>query len=81
VRILTLATLSVDESEYFLQNHHASVAALRLLFATNPERRSASLRNQRSPSLEYPLKLATSLRSDVEKWIRTTRPELFEPTE
>ena len=26
------------------------------------------------------LKLATSLRADVEKWIRTTRPELFKPT-
>ena len=26
------------------------------------------------------LKLATSLRADVEKWIRATRPELFEPT-
>jgi hypothetical protein len=26
------------------------------------------------------LKLATSLRLDVEKWIRATRPELFEPT-
>jgi hypothetical protein len=26
------------------------------------------------------LKLATSLRVDVEKWIRTTRPELFKPT-
>jgi len=26
------------------------------------------------------LKLATTLRADVEKWIRATRPELFEPT-
>lgn len=25
------------------------------------------------------LKLATSLRSDVEKWIRETHPELFKP--
>jgi len=25
------------------------------------------------------LKLATSLRADVEKWIRATRPELFKP--
>jgi hypothetical protein len=26
------------------------------------------------------LKLATTLRADVEKWIRATRPELYKPT-
>ena len=50
----SLRTLSVDEAEHFLHNHHASVASLRLLFTFAPERRSASLRNRRSPSPEYP---------------------------
>src|SRR5271157_2398790 len=47
-------TISLDEAEHFLHNHHASVASLRLLFAFTPERRSACLRNRCSPSLEYP---------------------------
>jgi hypothetical protein len=38
-------TISLDEAEHFLHNHHASVAALRLLFTFTPERRSACLRN------------------------------------
>ncbi|MGB8062121.1 MAG: hypothetical protein WCF26_09520, partial [Candidatus Sulfotelmatobacter sp.] len=42
-------------AEHFLHNHHASVASLRLLFTFAPECRSASLRNQRSPSPEYPV--------------------------
>ena len=47
-------TISLDEAEHFLHNHHASVASLRLLFAFTPERRSVCLRNRCSPSPEYP---------------------------
>ena len=39
-------TISLDEAEHFLHNHHASVASLRLLFTFTPECRSASLRNR-----------------------------------
>ena len=49
-----LRTLSVDDGEHFLHNHHASVASLRLLFTFTPECRSPSLRNRCSPSPEYP---------------------------
>jgi hypothetical protein len=38
---------------------NASVASLRLLFTFAPECRSASLRNQRSASPEYPERIAT----------------------
>src|SRR5208283_4976089 len=48
-------TISLDEAEHFLHNHHASVASLRLLFTFTPERRSAYLRNRCSPSPEYPI--------------------------
>ena len=50
----SLRTISLDDSEHLLHNHHVSVASLRLLFTFAPECRSASLRNQRSPSPEYP---------------------------
>ena len=50
----SLRTISLDDSEYLLHNHHVSVASLRLLFTFAPERRSASLRNRCSPSPEYP---------------------------
>src|ERR1035438_2756331 len=50
----SLRTISLDDSEHLLHNHHASVAALRLLFTFAPERRSASFRNRCSPSPEYP---------------------------
>jgi hypothetical protein len=50
----SLRTIALDDSEHFLHNHHASVATLRLLFTFAPECRSASLRNQCSPSPEYP---------------------------
>ena len=46
---------NLDDTEHFLHNHYASVASLRLLFIFIPECRSASLRNRRSPSPEYPL--------------------------
>ena len=49
-----LRTISLDDSEHLLHNHHASVAALRLLFTFAPECRSASLRNRCSPLPEYP---------------------------
>jgi hypothetical protein len=52
-------TTSLDEAEHFLHNHHASVASLRRLFTFAPERRSASERNQRSPSPEYPTERPT----------------------
>jgi len=51
----SLRTISLDDSEHLLHNHHVSVASLRLLFTFAPEGRSASLRNQRSPSPEYPI--------------------------
>jgi hypothetical protein len=51
----SLRTISLDDSEHLLHNHHASVAALRLLFTFAPERRSASFRNRCSPSPEYPV--------------------------
>src|SRR5882762_11562750 len=38
----SLRTISLDDSEYLLHNHRASVASLRLLFAFAPECRSAS---------------------------------------
>jgi len=44
----------LDDSEHLLHNHHASAASLRPLFTFTPECRSACLRNQRSPSPEYP---------------------------
>src|SRR5664279_3334427 len=47
-------TILLDDSEHLFHNHQASVASLRLLFTFAPERRSASLRNQRSASPEYP---------------------------
>jgi hypothetical protein len=50
----SLRTISLDDSEHLLHNHHASVASLRLMFAFAPERRSASFRNRCSPSPEYP---------------------------
>jgi hypothetical protein len=50
----SLRIIALDDSEHLLHNHHASVASLRLLFTFVPECRSASLRNQRSPSPEYP---------------------------
>ena len=50
----SLRTISLDDSEHLLHNHHASVASLRLLFTFAPECRSASLRNRCSPSPEYP---------------------------
>jgi hypothetical protein len=51
----SLRTISLDDSEHLLHNHHASVASLRRLFIFAPECRSPSLRNQRSPSPEYPI--------------------------
>jgi hypothetical protein len=57
----SLRTISLDDSEQLLHNHHASVASLRLLFTFAPERRSASLRNRCSPSPEYPTRLAAEL--------------------
>ena len=42
----SLRTISLDDSEHLLHNHHASVASLRLLFTFAPECRSASLRNR-----------------------------------
>src|SRR5260370_8322149 len=53
---LRFGQILLDHSEHFLHNHHASVATLRLLFTFAPESRSASLRNQCSPSPQYPLK-------------------------
>jgi hypothetical protein len=50
-------TISLDDPEHLLQNHHVSVASLRLLFTFAPERRSASVRNRCSPSPEYPVRL------------------------
>ena len=55
----SLRTISLDDSEHLLHNHHVSVAALRLLFTFAPECRSASLRNRCSLSPEYPHKPAT----------------------
>ena len=55
----SLRTISLDDSEHLLHNHRVSVASLRLLFTFAPERRSASLRNQRSPSPEYPTSAVT----------------------
>src|SRR5271165_5347594 len=54
-------TISLDEAEHFLHNHHASVASLRLLFTFTPERRSACLRNRCSPSPEYPAETVQAL--------------------
>jgi hypothetical protein len=51
----SLRSISLDDSEHLLHNHHVSVASLRLLFTFAPERRSACLRNRRSPSPEYPV--------------------------
>src|SRR5271165_5654909 len=51
----SLRTISLDDSEHLFQNHHVSVASLRLLFTFAPECRSASLRNRCSPSPEYPV--------------------------
>ena len=50
----SLRTISLDDSEHVLHNHHISVAALRLLFTFASECRSASHRNWRSPATEYP---------------------------
>src|SRR5208337_1468250 len=60
-------TISLDEAEHFLHNHHASVASLRLLFTFTPERRSASLRNRCSPSPEYPPRLRDSAPAPVDQ--------------
>src|ERR1019366_1039824 len=49
----SLRTILLDDSEHLLHNHQVSVAALRLLFTFAPECRSASHRNERSPSPEY----------------------------
>ena len=61
----SLRTISLDDSEHLLHNHHTSVASLRLLFTFAPECRSPSLRNRCSPSPEYPpfewLKFAVSV--------------------
>src|SRR5271157_2330859 len=62
----SLRTISLDDSEHLLHNHHASVASLRLLFTFAPERRSASLRNRCSPSPEYPV-LRTGRRCQSEE--------------
>jgi hypothetical protein len=51
----SLRIISLDDSEHLLHNRHTSVATLRLLFTFAPECCSPSLRNQRSPSPEYPL--------------------------
>ena len=51
----SLRTISLDDSEHLLHNHHVSVAALRLLFTFAPECGSPSHRNWRSPSPEYPV--------------------------
>jgi hypothetical protein len=51
----SLRTISLDDFEHLLHNHHASVASLRLLFTFAPECRSTSLRKRCSPSPEYPL--------------------------
>ena len=64
--VASLRTIALDDSEHLLHNHHASVASLRLLFSFLPERRSASLRKQRSPSPEYPLNLDISTYPQVE---------------
>lgn len=57
----SLRTISLDDSEHLLHNHHASVASLRLLFTFAPECRSPSLRNRCSPSPEYPTSLGTRI--------------------
>ncbi|MBZ5521507.1 MAG: transposase [Acidobacteriia bacterium] len=44
-----------------MDNRPASVASLRRLFTFAPEHRSASLRNQRSPSPEYPQRLLEAI--------------------
>ena len=41
----SLRTISLDDSEHLLHNHHTSVVSLRLLFTFTPECRSPSLRN------------------------------------
>ena len=51
--------VSLDEDEHFLHNQVASVATLRELFASGPDCRSRSLRNQRSPSPESSPSLRT----------------------
>src|SRR6266852_1461216 len=56
----SLRTISLDDSEHLLHNHHASVASLRLLFTFTPECRSPSLRNRCSPSPEYPKVISSS---------------------
>src|SRR5438876_8608035 len=38
----SLRTISLDDSEHLLHNHHASVASLRLLFTFTPECRRLS---------------------------------------
>src|ERR1017187_9694101 len=55
----SLRTISLDDSEHLLHNHHVSVASLRLLFTFTPERRSASLRNRCSPLPEYPVRIGS----------------------
>jgi hypothetical protein len=57
----SLRTISLDDSEHLLHNHHASVASLRLRFTFAPERRSASFRNRCSPSPEYPIEAFNAL--------------------
>src|ERR1035441_3494113 len=62
----SLRTISVDDSEHLLHNHRVSVASLRLLFTFAPERRSACLRNERSPSPEYPAKRRTRSTASIQ---------------
>src|SRR5271157_5652080 len=76
----SLRTVSLDDSEHLLHNHQVSVAALRLLFTFAPECRSASRRNERSPSPEYPLgeahplRLARSKRASASPLIQGATP-------
>jgi hypothetical protein len=42
----------LDDSEHFLENHHVSVAPLRLLFTFAPERRSAPFTFSGIPNLD-----------------------------
>lgn len=70
----SLRTISLDDSEHLLHNHHVSVASLRLLFTFTPERRSASLRNRCSPPPEYPQGRVTPLCLSAESASGTALP-------
>src|ERR1019366_10050101 len=75
----SLRSISLDDSEHLLHNHHVSVASLRLLFTFAPECRSASHRNWRSPSPEYP-RIPTRLVSiDLAVHQRPSSPRPGEP--